>query len=86
MDVLATVALIELLVPVKYAIFMPVTGSHTLLLSNVWSFQNMCWDSEGDQLNLVMLVVLNIMPAHLDKTVVCLGQGTHEKGIDTLLA
>ena len=86
MDILATAALIELLVIVKCAIFMPTTGLYALLLSDVWSFQNMHLDSKGDQLNPVMLVVLIIAPMHLDKTLVCPGQGTHEKGINTLLA
>ena len=33
-----------------------------------------------------MLVALIITPTHLDKTEVLVGQGTHEKGINTLLA
>ena len=37
-DVLATAALIERLVLVKYAIFMPATGLHTLLSSSIQSF------------------------------------------------
>ena len=47
-DVLATAALIERLVLVKYAIFMPATGLHTLLSSSTQSFQNKHLDSEGD--------------------------------------
>ena len=86
MDILATAALIELLVIVKCAIFMPTTGLYALLLSDVWSFQNMHLDSKGDQLNPVMLAVLIFMPTHLDKAVMCPGQGMWKKGVDALLA
>ena len=34
-DILVTAALIELLVPVKYAIFIPTTGLHILLSSSM---------------------------------------------------
>ena len=85
-DILVTVALIELLVLVNHAIFMPATGLHKLLSSDMQSFQYKYLDSEGDKLNLVMLVVLIITPEHQDKTVVHLGQGTCKKGIDALLA
>ena len=47
-DILTTTALIELLVPVKHVIFMPTTGPHSLLSSDVWSYQNKYLDSKGD--------------------------------------
>ena len=65
---------------------MPKTGLHTLLLNDTQSYQNKYLDSKGDQLNLIMLVALIITLMHLDKTVVCLGQGTDKKGVNTLLA
>ena len=37
-DMLAAEALLELLLPIKHAIFMPITGLHMLLSSNRWLF------------------------------------------------
>ena len=63
---------------------MPATGLHTLLSRDKWFFHNVCLDSERDQLNPVIIVVLIITPTHLHKTVVCSEQSMCKKGVDNL--
>ena len=83
-DMLGAAAFIELLHPVKFAIFSVNLGLQLLLSSDMMLFEKHN-QQEGSDMNPVVLNVLVMSTNHLDKTVMLPGKGTFVKGEDEQL-
>ena len=83
LDALAAAALLEALLPVKFAIFQVNLGPHALSGSN---FESACHATHADPESMivqpVVLVVIVVSACHFHETVMQPGKGVHVKGLD----
>ena len=84
-DMLAAMALFELLLPVKFAMFQINQGLHTLCSSNSTVFHQTYSEPEAMIMQPVVLIVVVIDETHFHKTVMQPGKGVCVKGIDKTL-
>ena len=68
-DTQAAAALLEALLPIKFAIFQVNFGLHTLCESDCYAYQCVCSEPEAMIMQPVVLVVIVMSEAYFDKTV-----------------
>lgn len=83
-DILAATALIELLHPVKYAIFILNQGLQTPCSGHMM-LNEKYYQQESLVMNPVVLIILAISKDYIDKIVMLPGKGTRAKGTDKKL-
>ncbi len=79
-DTLAAAAFLEVLYPVKYAIFLVEQGLSILMSSDMILFDQFFQGPESSVMQPVVLSVIVASANHLDKTVLCPGVGSFVKG------
>ena len=78
-DTLAATAFLELMYPVKYAIFSTNEGLQELESSDLILFEEYLKETDGSVMQPVILTVTVIISGHLYKTVMQPGKGTYIK-------
>ena len=79
-NTLAAVAFIETLCPAKYAMLIIEQDECALASSDSLLFLPIISEAEGTLLQSMILNTIITSTRHLDKTMLCLGLGTHVKG------